>query len=90
MATQGEYLINQTVNDVNDIRTKLSQIHADIDQAYQRYLALTVDVLAGYAWPAGYTESDFTSLLAVLNALPDGVVTDSARNAIYKLVSTFQ
>ena len=89
MATQGTYLVYRTVEDVNQIKNKLAEIHDLIDQVSERYGALGVAALAGYVWPEGYTQADFESLVAVLAALPDSVVTTSSRNAIFKLVATF-
>lgn len=89
MATQADYLIYRTVDDVNRIKDLVSQVHGAIDKVGERYDALGAGVLAGYVWPAGYSEANFTSLVAVLKALPDSVVITSARDAIYKLVSVF-
>ncbi len=90
MSAQGNYLIYRTVEDVNAIKNQLSSIHDLIDRIVQRWEALGVAALAGYTWPEGYTQADFEALVAVLNALPDSVVTTSSRNALYKLVATFQ
>ena len=88
MSVQGEYLVRRTVEDVNRIKDLLYQVHDAIDRTTERSDALP-GVLAGYVWPEGYTEANFTSLVAVLKALPDSVVTTSARDAIFKSVSTF-
>lgn len=88
--TQGTYLVYRTVEDVNQIKEYLAKIHDLIDRIGERYGALTVAVLADFIWPDGYSQADFESLCAVLNALPDSVVTTASRNAIFKLVSSFQ
>ncbi len=88
MSVQGEYLIRRTVEDVSRLKDLLSQVHDAIDKVAERSDALP-GVLAGYVWPEGYTEANFTSLVAVLKALPDSVVTTSARDAIFKVISTF-
>ena len=89
MATQGEYLVQRTVEDTTRIKDLLYQLHDMIDRVAERGDALT-GVLTDYAWPEGYTEAEFLSLIAVLKALPDSVVTTSARNAIFKLVAAIQ
>lgn len=89
MATQGDYLVQRTVEDVTRIKDLLYQLHDMIDRVAERGDALT-GVLTGYVWPDGYTEAEFTSLIAVLKALPDSVVTTSARNAVFKLVAAIQ
>ena len=86
--TQGEYLVRRTVEDVNRLKDLIYQVHDIIDRVGERSDALP-GVLTGYVWPEGYTEANFTSLVAVLKALPDSVVTTSARDAIHKLISTF-
>jgi hypothetical protein len=88
MAIQGTYLVYRTVEDINRIRDLLAQVHDIIDRTAERADALP-GALTGFVWPEGYTEVNFTSLVAVLKALPDSVVTTSARDAIFKLVSTF-
>ena len=89
MSTQGTYLVNQTVGDVNRIKESLALVHDLIDRVGERFGALGVAALAGFEWPAGYTQADFEALCAVLAALPDSVVTTSSRNAIFKLISSF-
>jgi len=90
MATPGEYLVHHTVEDVNQIKDDLAEIHDLIDQVGQRFEALGVGALAGFPWPEGYTQADFEALAAVLAALPDSVVTTSSRNAIFKLIAALQ
>ena len=90
MATKGEYLVNQTVNDATGLVAGLQGNGANISRIYQRWVALGAPALVGFEWPEGYTQADFESLMTVLNALPRIIVTDAARNALYKLIATFQ
>ena len=86
--SRADVLIQKTATDTNRLIDLLYQVHDTIDR-----LAVRNDgspgVMAGYVWPAGYTEADYTSMMAVLKALPDSVVTTSAKEAVEKFVSTF-
>lgn len=90
MSTPGNYLVYQTVADVNRIKEDLAVIHDLIDRVTERFGVLGVEALVGFVWPEGYTQADFEALCAVLAALPDSVVTTSSRNAIFKLVANIQ
>jgi hypothetical protein len=90
MATPGDYLINRSVEDCNALLTQLEQARRLITRIVQRMEALGVGALAGYAWPAGYTQSDFVALYNALDALPGSIVEDATRNKVFDIVSTFQ
>jgi len=92
MATQqANSLVQATVSDVNKLVTRLLESGADIDVIYQRYTAAVAynpTILDEYVWPDGYTKTDFSALVTVLNALAQMIVTDSARNAMFKLIQS--
>ena len=95
MATQADYLINETVNDANLFLSQAQQLNTTTNRIVQRMLAMTeggtnLAVLAGYVWPEGYTQANFVALYSALNALPGSIVDDDTRDALYKLISTFQ
>jgi len=91
MATQAEYLVNQTVNDCNALLAQLQQAKTTAQRVVERMLAIGYVPLIDYPWPDGYTlNDDFVPLYNELAALPGTVVPDETRDAIYKLISTFQ
>ena len=90
MASQGEYLVNNTVDDSVQLLNQLEQAKRLSNRIAQRMESLGVAALIGYAWPAGYTQADFIALYQSLEALPGLVVEDGVRDELYKLVSTIQ
>lgn len=90
MATQGEYLVNNTVQDAVDLLAQLEQAKRLANRIVQRMEALGLSVLDGYEWPAGYTEQDFVDLYESLDALAGLVVDDTVRDELYKMVSSIQ
>ena len=90
MATQGEYLVNNTVDDSVQLLNQLEQTKRLSNRIAQRMESLGVAALVGYAWPAGYTQADFVALYQLLDALPGLVIEDVARDELYKLVSSVQ
>ena len=90
MATQGDYLINNTVDDVNSMLQLLEQVSLMVTRISERMEALGVSALTGYEWHNGYTQSDFVGLYQALDGLPELSVSDDVRNDPYKLVSIFQ
>ena len=79
MATQGQYLVNGTVNDCNALLVQLQAARTTITRIIERMEALGVSALAGHAWPEGYTQADFVALYQALNALPGCVVPSISR-----------
>lgn len=90
MATQGDYLVNNTVNDVNSMLQLLEQVGSTVSRVTERMESLGVSALVGYEWPNGYSQADFVNLYQALDALPEMILTDDVRNSLYKLVSIFQ
>lgn len=95
MATKADYLVTSTVNDCNQLRTQLEQARATATRITERMLAMTngglnVTFLMEWEWPVGYTLNDFVALYTALAALPGSVVSNATRDALYKLISTFQ
>ena len=90
MATQGEYLVNNTTTDASQLLYQLEEVKKTAGRIVQRMESLGVAALIGYAWPAGYTQADFIALYQSLEALPGLVVEDAVRDELYQLVSTIQ
>lgn len=91
MATKGEYLVNKTVNDCNQLLAQLEQAKTTAQRVAERMLGVGYLALLDYEWPDGYTlNNDFVPLYNALAALPGSVVENATRDAIYKLVATFQ
>ena len=90
MATQGEYLVNNTVQDSAQLLSQLEQAKRLSQRIAQRMESLGIAALVGYAWPAGYTQADFVALYQSLEALPGLVVEDTVRDELYQLVSSIQ
>ena len=90
MATQGEFLVRRTVADCTALLSQLEAAKPTAQRISQRMVSLGIPALAGYAWPEGYTQSDFVALYTALSALPGSMVADATRDAIFKLVSSIQ
>ena len=90
MATQGEYLVNNTVDDSVQLLNQLEQAKRLSNRIAQRMESLGLQALVGYVWPEGYTQADFLALYQLLDALPGLVVEDEVRDGLYKLVSSIQ
>ena len=90
MATQAHYLITRTVNDVGALLLELERANTTITRIVQRMAALGLPALVGYEWPEGYTQADFVALYQNMIDLPDSVVSDAVRDALFKLVSFVQ
>lgn len=90
MATQGDYLVNNTVNDCNSLLAQLQAARTTITRIAERMEALGTAALSGYEWPSGYTQTDFVALYNALGALPGSVVSDDVRDKLFKLVSSIQ
>ena len=91
MATKAEYLVNSTVNDANALLTQLEAAKTTARRIVERMLGVGYVVLMSYEWPEGYTlNEDFLALYTAIESLPGSVVPDETRNALYKLVATFQ
>ena len=90
MASQGHYLITNSVDDTNALLSALEQAARLAERIVQRMEALGLDALEGYAWPEGYTENDFVALYQALDALPGLVVADDVRDKLFALVSFIQ
>jgi hypothetical protein len=90
MATQGAYLVNNTVNDCNALLAQLLAAQTTITRITERMEAIGQGALENYAWPEGYTEQDFINLYQALDALPGSVVANAVRDALYNLVGYIQ
>ena len=90
MATPGDYLVNNSVNDANALLAQLEQVKRLVTRIAQRMDALGIAALAGHVWPDGYTQADFVALYQALDALPGLVVDDDMRDKLFKLVSSIQ
>lgn len=95
MATKADYLIRNTVNDATQLCAALEQAGTLAHRITERMLAMTngglnVTFLMEWEWPVGYTLNDFVALYTALAALPGSVVSNATRDALYKLISTFQ
>lgn len=91
MATKGEYLVNNTVNDAKVLLAQLEAAKTTARRIVERMLGVGYVPLMSYDWPEGYTlNDDFLVLYAAIEALPGTVIPDETRNALYKLVATFQ
>lgn len=90
MATQGDFLIQRTVSDCTTLLSQLEAAKTTAQRISQRMVSLGLPALEGYVWPEGYTQTDFVALYQALAALPDSVVIDATRDAIFKLVSSIQ
>lgn len=90
MATQGDFLVQRTVNDCTTLVVQLEAAKTTAQRISQRMVSLGLPALSGYAWPEGYTQADFVALYQALNALPGSMVADDTRDALYKLVSSIQ
>jgi len=90
MATQGQYLVNNTVNDCNVMLAQLEGARRLVTRIVERMEALGVAALQGHVWPEGYTQADFVALYQALDVLPGCIVADDVRDKIFKLVSSIQ
>ena len=90
MATQGTYLVNNTVNDCNSLLAQLRNVKQTALNIAERMEAIGAPALTDYVWPEGYTSQDFLNLYNALKALPGSVIEDDTRDAIYKPVSHIQ
>lgn len=90
MATQGDYLVNRSVEDVTALLLQLEQVQRLRTRITERMAALGVAVLVGHVWPDGYTQADFVDLYNALDALPGLVVADDVRDRLFKIVSCIQ
>lgn len=90
MATPGQYLVNNTVNDCNSLLAQLEQVRRLVTRVTERMEAIGAGALADYTWPEGYTQQDFMDLYQALNALPGSVVANAVRDALFNLVSHVQ
>jgi len=90
MATPGDYLVNNSVNDANALLAQLEQAKRLVTRIAQRMDALGIAALVGHVWPDGYTQADFVALYQALDALPGLVVDDDMRDKLFKLVSSIQ
>ena len=90
MATPGDYLVNNSVNDANALLAQLEQVKRLVTRIAQRMDALGIAALVGHVWPDGYTQADFVALYQALDALPGLVVDDDMRDKLFKLVSSIQ
>lgn len=90
MATQGQYLVNNTANDTISLLQQIQAVRTTVTRITERMAAIGEAALDSYQWPEGYTEADFTALYQALNALPGSIVADEVRNRLFKLVSYIQ
>jgi hypothetical protein len=90
MATQADYLVNHTVNDVNALIVALAQTVTVIDRIVQRARALGATTWDAYEFPEGYDATQAKALITALEALPESIVDNTVRNRLYKIVSIIQ
>lgn len=90
MATQGEFLINQTVEDCAALLAHLEGSQAVVNRIIERIAGVGTDVLDGYTWPPCYSKADAVALYQSLVSLPGLIVEDSVRDELYKIVSCIQ
>lgn len=90
MATQGEYLVNNTVTECTALIEQLLAVHLNITRITERMVSVGTAALDTYTWPAGYTKVEFIALYTFLAALPPLIVDDATRDAIYELLSYIQ
>ena len=93
--SKADYLIVNTVNDINLFLSQAQQLKTTATRIVQRMLAMTdggtnLSVLADYVWPEGYTQANFIALYNALKDLPGSAVDDATRDALFALVSSFQ
>ena len=88
MSTQGSYLVNRTSDDAAALLSQLQQCKTTATRIVQRMEAMGTPALVDYVWPEGYDQTSFVSLYNALGSLPGSVVTDSVRDALFKLVSS--
>lgn len=90
MATQGQYLVNNTVNDTISLLQQIQAVRTTVTRITERMEAVGQDALNGHPFPEGYTKTDFINLYQALDGLPGSVVADEVRGRLFKLVSCIQ
>ena len=82
MANQADYFVTKTKADMEAILNHVEAAQALAAALLQEYTALGGNaVLAGYVWPAGYTQANFESLMYKLGILFPVILAPSAGNA---------
>lgn len=90
MASQGTYLVNNTVNDVTSLLQQLQMVRTTVTRITERMEAIGEPALDTYQWPTEYVKADFLALYQALDGLPDSIVSNDVRNKLFKLVSCIQ
>lgn len=90
MATPGEYLVYQTVEDCTSLVQELERTQRLVWRIVERMEAIGAGPLTGFVWPNGYTQAKFVALYNALAALPDFVVDDAVRDDIFELLAALQ
>lgn len=91
MATQADYLVTQSANDAQALIVALAQVRTITNRMVQRARALGTLTWDAYTnWTAGYTAQEAKALITVLEALPDSIIDDAARNRLHRFVANIQ
>lgn len=90
MATQGQYLVNNTTNDCNALLQQIQAVRTTVTRITERMEAIGQGALNDHPFPEGYTKTDFIDLYQALDSLPGSIVADDVRDKLFKLVSSIQ
>jgi hypothetical protein len=90
MATPGEFLVNKSSDDCNELLSHLERAKTIANRVVERMDALGTAALVGYSWPNGYTQTKFVALYQALNGLPGSIVEDDTRDKIIEFVAAIQ
>ena len=90
MATKGQYLVNNTVEDCASLIGQLEQTKRTLWRVVNRMEAIGAAALDDVVFENNYSKTKFIALYNALDALPDFVIADSVRDAIFDLLSSVQ
>jgi hypothetical protein len=90
MATKGQYLVNNTVEDCASLIQRLENARSLLWRVVNRMEAIGAPALDDVVFENDYTKTKFIALYTALNALPDFVIDDDTRDKVFDLLSSVQ
>ena len=90
MATKGEYLVRNTVEDCTTLVSQIEGIRSMLWRVVNRMQAIGSAALDDVVFENNYTKQKFIDLYNILDKLPDFVIDDGARDAVFDLLSSVQ
>ena len=90
MATKGQYLVQNTVEDCAALIQRLESARSLLWRIVNRMEAVGAPALDDVVFENDYTKAKFIALYQALDVLPDFVIDDATRDKVFDLLSSVQ